>query len=59
MDFQTTTLRAMRDLAPADLDRAYAGVVTGEWVIVVVGDATSLRAEVEGLGIGPVTVVPN
>ncbi|WP_404381327.1 insulinase family protein [Knoellia locipacati] len=57
LDFQTTTLAAMRELDDARLSAAYAHVATGEWVIVVVGDATSLREGIEALGLGPVTVV--
>jgi len=59
LDFQTTTLAAMRGLDAERLRTAYAEVATGEWVIVVVGDAASLREGIEGLGLGPVTVVPN
>jgi zinc protease len=58
LDFQTTTLAAMRELDDAALTTAYTNVVTGEWVVVVVGDAASLREGIEGLGLGPVTVVP-
>ncbi|MDT0214472.1 pitrilysin family protein [Rothia sp. ARF10] len=59
LDFQTTTLAAMRELDGERLRTAYAEVATGEWVVVVVGDAASLREGIEGLGLGPVTVVPN
>lgn len=59
LDFQTTTLAAMGELDADRLRTAYDSVVTGEWVIVVVGDAASLRDGIEGLGLGPVTVVPN
>ena len=59
LDFQTRTLAAMRELDDARLTTAYADVATGEWVVVVVGDATSLREGIEGLGLGPVTVVPS
>lgn len=59
LDFQTTTLRRMGALDDARLTTAYSDVVTGEWVIVIVGDASKVRAEIEGLGLGPVTVVPN
>ncbi|CAN7355457.1 M16 family metallopeptidase [Knoellia sp. LjRoot47] len=58
LDFQTQTLAAMRELDDARLTTAYADVVTGEWVVIVVGDAASLREDIEGLGLGPVTVVP-
>ena len=59
LDFQTTTLRRMGALDNARLRTAYSEVVTGEWLIVVVGDAANLREGIEGLGLGPVTVVPN
>lgn len=59
LDFQTTTLSAMRELDEERLRTAYAEVATGEWVVVVVGDAAHLRVGIEGLGLGPVTVVPN
>ncbi|KGN41343.1 M16 family metallopeptidase [Knoellia aerolata] len=59
LDFQTTTLAAMRDLDADRLVTAYGAVATGAWVIVVVGDAATLRQGIEGLGLGPVTVVPN
>ena len=59
LDFQTTTLASMREMDADRLRTAYGAVVTGEWLIVVVGDAASLRAGIDGLGLGPVTVVPN
>lgn len=59
LDFQTTTLASMRELDADRLRTAYRAVATGKWVIVVVGDAASLRAGIEGLGLGPVTVVPS
>lgn len=59
LDFQTTTLTAMRELDEEALRTAYGDVVTGEWVIVVVGDAAEHREGIEALGIGPLTVVPN
>ncbi|KGN34942.1 protease [Knoellia sinensis KCTC 19936] len=59
LDFQTRTLSTMRELDNARLTTAYTEVVTGEWVIVVVGDAEALKEGVEGLGFGKMTVVPN
>jgi len=59
LDFQTTTLASMRQLDSDRLTAAYTDVATGEWLVVVVGDAASLREGIEGLGLGPVTVVPN
>lgn len=59
LDFQTTTLLRMGDLDNARLSTAYSDVVTGDWVIIVVGDAALLREGIEQLDLGPVTVVPN
>ncbi len=59
LDFQTTTLTRMGALDNARLTTAYSDVVTGEWVIIVVGDAGELRDGIESLELGPVTVVPN
>ncbi|MEO6019479.1 MAG: pitrilysin family protein [Knoellia sp.] len=59
LDFQTTTLARMGALDDARLTTAYSNVVTGEWVIIVVGDAAELREGIEGLELGPVSVVPN
>ncbi|EAP99955.1 putative protease [Janibacter sp. HTCC2649] len=59
LDFQTTTLTRMGELDNARLTTAYSDVVTGEWVIIVVGDAAELRDGIEALDLGPVKVVPN
>jgi zinc protease len=59
LDFQTTTLTRMGALDNARLTAAYGEVVTGDWVIIVVGDAAQLRDGIESLGLGAVTVVPN
>ncbi|MEO7268474.1 MAG: pitrilysin family protein [Knoellia sp.] len=59
LDFQTTTLTRMGALDNARLTAAYGDVVTGEWVIIVVGDAAKLRDGIESLELGPVSVVPN
>ena len=40
-------------------DRAWREHVSAERTIVVVGDAALYRTEVEALGLGSVTVVPN
>ncbi|WP_427384970.1 M16 family metallopeptidase [Janibacter sp. G56] len=58
-DFTTDNLRRIRALGSDDLQRAWDAYVTGEWTVIVVGDAATLREGLEGLGIGPVTVVPN
>ena len=59
LTFTSDTIAAMRDLSAEDLGRAWREQVTPEWTIVVVGDASTYRDEVEALGLGPVTVVPN
>ena len=51
--------RTFEYAVPADLDAAYARFVTGEWTIVVVGDASAYADQVRALGRGLVTVVPN
>ena len=58
LTFTSDTVAAMRRLTPADLDAAWREHVGREWTIVVVGDASAYRDEVETLGLGPVTVVP-
>jgi zinc protease len=57
-DFTTRTLEQMRTLGPDELADAYRRWVTGEWTVVVVGDAASYAAQVGELGLGEVTVVP-
>jgi predicted Zn-dependent peptidase len=52
-------LEGVRALSVADLDAAWNGHVTGEWTVVVVGDAAAVREGIDGLGRGPATVVPN
>lgn len=59
LTFTSDVIAAMRRLTPADLDAAWRSHVDHSWTIVVVGDAASYRDEVEALGLGPVTVVPN
>lgn len=59
LTFTSDTIAAMRELTPADLDRAWREGVTPEWTIVVVGDASLYREGVEELGLGPVSVVSN
>ncbi|MEO7421630.1 MAG: pitrilysin family protein [Ornithinibacter sp.] len=56
-DFTTTNLAAVRSLTLKDLDTAYRRVATGEWTIVLVGDAsTVVPAAQEALGVGVDTV---
>lgn len=59
LSFTSDMIAAMRRLTAADLDAAWRDHVRPEWTIVVVGDAALYRDEVEELGLGPVTVVPN
>ncbi|GAA8846755.1 pitrilysin family protein [Helicobacter pylori] len=59
LTFTSDMIAAMRELTAADLDAAWREHVRPEWTIVVVGDAALYRDEVEELGLGPVTVVPN
>lgn len=59
LTFTSDTIAAMRRLTSGDLDAAWAEHVNREWTIIVVGDAGLYRDEVEALGLGPVTVVPN
>ncbi|MEO7071219.1 MAG: pitrilysin family protein [Nostocoides sp.] len=58
-DFTTTNLQRMATLTTAELDAAIKAVVTGEWTVVVVGDAAAWLDGLRDLGRGEVTVVPN
>ncbi|GAA1786673.1 MAG: insulinase family protein [Actinobacteria bacterium] len=58
LDFTTTNLDRMRTLTTADLEAAYARYVTGEWTIVIVGDASAYADAIRALG-QRVDVVPN
>lgn len=59
LTFTSDVIASMRELTVADLDRAWSEHVSGEWTVVVVGDAGLYRDEIEALGLGPVTVLPN
>lgn len=59
LDFTTTNLDRMAALTPEDLTQAYGRFVTGEWTIIVVGDATAYADQLGTLGRGQVTVVAN
>ena len=55
------TTANLLDLATVDAERlsaAYNRFVTGDWTVVVVGDAARFADGVRGLGRGDVTVVP-
>jgi zinc protease len=56
--FTTQTLDAMQQLDADTLGRAYGRYVTGEWTVVVVGDASTYAEGLRDLGIGDVSVVP-
>ena len=56
------TSRNLREVAAMDAARAvaaYREFVDGQWTVVLVGDAQAFLADVQALGRGEVTVVPN
>jgi zinc protease len=57
LDFTTRTLREVAALTREDLDAAYRRVVTGEWTVVLVGDAATVVPGLEGRVRGPVGTV--
>lgn len=57
LTFTTENLDAVRALTLEDLDAAYRRTVTGEWTVVVVGDATHVAPDLERHLDRPVTVV--
>jgi predicted Zn-dependent peptidase len=57
-EFTTRTLDAMRALGADDLVSAWRTWVTGEWTVVVVGDASRCADGLRELGVGRVDVVP-
>ncbi|MGG5260042.1 M16 family metallopeptidase [Phycicoccus avicenniae] len=57
LDFTTRNLAAVSALTRDDLDAAYRRTVTGEWTVVLVGDAASIVPDLEGRVPGPVTTV--
>ena len=56
-DFTTRNLRAVSALTLTDLDAAYARVATGEWTVVLVGDAAQIVPALQGRVDGPVSTV--
>ena len=50
LDFTTRNLRAVAELGRDDLDEAYRRVATGEWTVVLVGDAATRGARARGPG---------
>ena len=56
------TSRNLVEIAGMDAERAgaaYREFIDGRWTVVLVGDAASFLADVQALGRGDVTVVPN
>lgn len=56
-DFTTRNLRAVGELTRGDLDAAYSRVATGEWTVVLVGDAAEIVPALSGRVAGPVATV--
>lgn len=56
-DFTTRNLRAVNALTLDDLDAAYGRVVTGEWTVVLVGDAAQIVPQLDGRVPGSVSTV--
>ncbi len=57
VDFTTQNLRAVTTLTREDLDQAYRRTATGEWSVVVVGDAEHVVPALEAALPGPVETV--
>jgi zinc protease len=57
-EFTTANLHALAGVDPTCLATAYGRFVTGEWTVVIVGDAGLYSQGVRGLGRGEVTVLP-
>ena len=57
LSFTTTNLDAVRALTLEDLETAYRRTVTGEWTVVVVGDAAQVVPDLEEHLERPVTTV--
>jgi len=56
-EFTTASLLALADVDAAGLAAAYDRYVTGEWTVIIVGDASLYAEGVRGLGRGEVTVL--
>jgi predicted Zn-dependent peptidase len=54
-DFTTANLRALADVDPTAMAAAYNRYITGDWTVVVVGDATLYAEGVRNLSRGTVT----
>jgi zinc protease len=57
LDFTTRNLRAVAELGRDDLDGAYRKVATGEWSVVLVGDAGTVVPALDGRVAEPVSTV--
>ena len=57
-EFTTANLRALADVDAGALAKAYGRYVSGEWTVVVVGEASLYAEGVRGLGRGEVTILP-
>ena len=57
-EFTTANLRALADVDAEVLARAYQRYVSGEWTVVVVGDASLYAEGVRGLRLGELTILP-
>ena len=57
LDFTTRTLRDVAALTREDVDTAYRRVVTGEWTVILVGDAATVVPALQGRVVGPVGTV--
>lgn len=57
LDFTTRNLEAVRALGRDDLDAAYRRTATGEWTVVLVGDAARVLPQLQGQVPGEVTTV--
>lgn len=57
-EFTTANLRALEDVDAEVLTKAYGRYVTGEWTVIIVGDAKLYADGVRSLGRGDVEVLP-
>jgi zinc protease len=57
-DFTTASLRALDDVDAEVLTKAYGRYVTGEWTVIIVGDASMYAEGVRALGRGEVVILP-
>jgi predicted Zn-dependent peptidase len=57
-EFTTASLRALEDVDAEVLTKAYGRFVTGEWTVIIVGDASLYAEGVRALGRGEVLILP-